>query len=86
MKIIQGTISTAIAFDGRNIYYLNNRSELIRYDSVSVTETSLEIIAYDFLLDKEQIYYIDRTDGNRVYACNLKENTVLYSLILLPST
>lgn len=61
-----------IAFDGRCFYYTDNRSALTKYDTQSELTTSFdEVIAYDFYLDEQSIYYISMTDGYRVYQCSL---------------
>lgn len=64
-----------ISFDGENIFYKNEQSVLTRYHVLSgETFTYEKVVAYDFCMDEQSIYYISRTDGNRVYSCNKDGN------------
>lgn len=60
-----------ISFDGGNIYYINEQSVLTKYD-IATNETVRyeDVIASDFCMDEEAIYYVSRTDGSAVYACD----------------
>ena len=64
-----------ISFDGENIFYKNRQSVLTRYN-VSRGETTLyeNIIAHDFCMDEQSIYYVSRTDGGGVYSCDKDGN------------
>jgi len=64
-----------ISFDGENIFYKNEQSALTRYH-VPSGETFIykKVIAYDFCIDGQSIYYISRTDGNCVYSCSKDGN------------
>lgn len=77
-----------VAFDGRNIYYLNKMSELTKYNTEDSTKTVFDVIASDFLLDKQQIYYIDITDDRHIYTCDLNgsNKTLFYELSSLAIT
>lgn len=60
-----------ISFDGENIFYKNEQSVLTRYQVLSgETFTYEKVVAYDFCIDKQSVYYVSRTDGSRVYSCN----------------
>lgn len=61
-----------VAFDGRNIFFINTQSELEKFDTLDGSSTAYEgIIAYDFSLSENAIYYINRMDSNHVYVCSL---------------
>ena len=61
-----------IAFDGRNIFFINARSELEKFDTLNGGATVYDgVIASDFSLDENTIYYINRMDSNHVYRCSL---------------
>ena len=67
-----------IAFDGRNIYYLDQWSKLTKYDTATGMTTAFQVIAIDFYLDRQRIYYIDRIAGQHVFSCDLDgENSEL---------
>jgi hypothetical protein len=64
-----------ISFDGENIFYKNEQSVLTRYHVLSgETFTCEKVVAYDFCIDEQSIYYVSRTDGSRVYSCNKDGN------------
>lgn len=58
-----------ISFDGKSIFYKNQQGILTRYD-VSSNETYAyeNIVAYDFCMDEQAIYYVSRTDGGYLYS------------------
>ncbi len=64
-----------ISFDGESIYYKNEQAVLTRYH-VSSGETVLyeNIVAYDFCMDEQSIYYVSRIDGGCVYSCDKDGN------------
>ena len=64
-----------ISFDGESIFYKNEREVLTRY-SVSEGEiyTYEDIVAYDFCMDEQSIYYVSRTDGGCLYSCGKDGN------------
>ena len=67
-----------IAFDGRNIYYLDQWSKLTKYDTFTDSTTAFQVIATDFCLDRQHIYYVDRMDERHVFSCDLNgENSKL---------
>lgn len=61
-----------LAFDGRSIFFINDQSVLAKLDTQEGTTTVYDpIIAYDFFLDGDTIYYINRMDSNHVYLSSL---------------
>ena len=76
-RIVKLDIPTAgnISFDGENIFYKNEQGVLTRYYiSRNETYTFENIIAYDFCMDKQSIYFLSRTDGGCLYSCNKEGN------------
>ena len=64
-----------ISFDGESIFYKNRQSVLTRYDVSSSESFAYEnVVAYDFCIDEQTIYYVSRTDGSRVYSCDKDGN------------
>lgn len=64
-----------ISFDGENIFYKNRQSVLTRYHVPSGETYAYEnIVAYDFCIDEQSIYYVSRTDGSLVYSCGKDGN------------
>lgn len=73
VSIIDIPANHNIAFDGKSIYFLDSFSALIQYDTFSGEETELsDIVAEDFFLTKEAIFFINRLDDNKIYTCDLK--------------
>lgn len=64
-----------ISFDGESIFYKNEQGVLTRYDvSSNETYTYENIVAYDFCMDEQSIYYVSRTDGGGLYSCGKDGN------------
>lgn len=76
-KIVKLDIPTNgnISFDGKSIFYRNQQGVLTRYDvSSNETYTYENIVAYDFCMDEQLIYYVSRTDGGYLYSCSKDGN------------
>ena len=76
-KIVELDIPTNgnISFDGENIFYKNEQGILTRYNiSDNETYTYENIVAYDFCMDEQSIYYVSRTDGGCLYSCGKDGN------------
>ena len=64
-----------ISFDGESIFYKNEQGVLTRYDvSGNETYTYENIVAYDFCMDEQSIYYVSRTDSGGLYSCDKDGN------------
>ena len=64
-----------ISFDGESIFYKNEQGVLTRYDvSSNETYTYEAIVAYDFCMDEQSIYYVSRTDSGGLYSCDKDGN------------
>ncbi|MDE5908139.1 MAG: DUF5050 domain-containing protein [Lachnospiraceae bacterium] len=76
-KIVKLDIPTNgnISFDGESIFYKNKQGVLTRYYvSSNETYTYENIVAYDFCMDEQSIYYVSRTDGGCLYSCGKDGN------------
>ena len=59
-----------IAFDGRTIYFINENSLLTAYDTKThKTRPFRNVVAYDFCLTEQGLYFINRMDSDCVYLC-----------------
>ncbi len=77
ISIIDIPATSNIAFDGKNILYLNPLSALVRYDTNSEEETELSgMIAEDFFMTEESIFFINRLDDYKIYTCDLEGNNL----------
>lgn len=66
-----------IAFDGKNIFYIDSLSMLIKYDTQTGVHTSYQdVFAYNFYLTEQKIYFINRTDDDKIYVCNLDGSNI----------
>lgn len=66
-----------LAFDGVNIFYINENAILTKYNTDN-KETFLfdNVIASDFCIYKNGFYFVSRTDSYRVYECDLAGENV----------
>ena len=59
-----------IAFDGRMIYFINENSLLTAYDTKTHKERPFRnMVASDFCLTEQGLYFINRMDSDCVYLC-----------------
>ncbi|MCI9668007.1 MAG: ABC transporter permease, partial [Angelakisella sp.] len=59
-----------IAFDGRTIYFINENSLLTAYDTKTHKERPFwNMVASDFCLTEQGLYFINRMDSDCVYLC-----------------
>ena len=59
-----------IAFDGRTIYFINENSLLTAYDTKTHKERPFRnMVASDFCLTDQGLYFINRMDSDCVYLC-----------------
>ncbi len=64
-----------ISFDGESIFYKNEQGVLTRYDvSGNETYTYENIVAYDFCMDEQSIYYVSRSGCLGLYSCGKDGN------------
>ena len=59
-----------IAFDGRKIYFINENSLLTVYDTKTRKARPFQnMVAYDFCLTNQGLYFVNRMDSDCVYLC-----------------
>ena len=59
-----------IAFDGQTIYFINDNSLLTAYDTKThKVRPFRNVVAYDFCLTSQGLYFINRMDFDCVYLC-----------------
>lgn len=77
VSIIDIPANENIAFDGTNIYYLDSFSVLMRYNTFSDEAIEITgIIAEDFFLTEESIFFVNRQDDNKIYSCDFNGDNV----------
>lgn len=76
-SIIDISASKNVAYDGVNIYYINDSLQIVKYNTeTKKTETLSDIATEYFLLTDSKLYYTDRRDENKIYSFDLINNTV----------
>lgn len=69
-KLLDIPTNGNIAFDGRTIYCINEDSLLTAYDTKTHKARPFRnMVAYDFCLTDQGLYFINRMDSDRVYLC-----------------
>lgn len=69
-KLLDIPTNGNIAFDGRTIYYINEDSLLTAYDTKTHKARPFRnMVAYDFCLTDQGLYFINRIDSDCVYLC-----------------
>ena len=69
-KLLDIPTNGNIAFDGRTIYYINEDSLLTAYDTKThKTRPFRNMVACDFCLTDQGLYFINRMDSDCVYLC-----------------
>lgn len=77
LKILTIPTSGSLAFDGENIFYINEKSVLTKYNTLSGEISVYEdLIASDFCIHENGIYYVSRTDSYFVYSCDWEGNNI----------
>lgn len=77
VSIIDIPANQNIAFDGTSIYYINSLSVLMQYNTFSDEAIEIAgIVAEDFFLTEESIFFINRLDENKIYSCGFDGDNV----------
>jgi hypothetical protein len=75
--IIQSSVSSNIAYDGRYIYYPNEAYRIIKYDTQTEKEITIpDIITTQFFLTDSELFYVNRQDNYSIYAMNLSNSNI----------
>ena len=69
-QVLDIPTSGNIAFDGQTIYFINENSLLTAYDTKTHKARPFRnVVAYDFCLTDQGLYFINRMDSDCVYLC-----------------
>ncbi|MGE7997841.1 DUF5050 domain-containing protein [Lysinibacillus sp. NPDC093190] len=61
-----------VAFDGKKIYYLNEKNQIVQHDTSTDSEKILsDIITTYFILTDTELVFLNRKDQNKIYVMNL---------------
>jgi|GEM_PF-3454436 hypothetical protein len=71
-KIISVASMKSVAFDGTNIYYINDSLQIVKYN-VSASKSAIvsDIATEFFVISDSKIYYINRRDNSCIYSYDL---------------
>lgn len=73
--VVDSPVLKTVAFDGKIIYYMNDESQIIRFDpSTNMKSAIPDVATSSFILIKNRIIYINRNDSDRLYAISLANN------------
>nr|WP_275444067.1 DUF5050 domain-containing protein [Lysinibacillus fusiformis] len=74
--IIRFPVLRSVAFDGRNIYYINEKYQVAKYDTKLDSEIIIQdIVTKYFVLTEKELLYLNRKDQQKVYSMNLNSLT-----------
>lgn len=69
VEVLTIPVTNNIGFDGRFIYYINERLVFSTYDTETQIHREIpEIVTSGFLIDRHEILFINRKDGGRLYS------------------
>lgn len=75
--IIRAPLLTSVAFDGQHIYYFNEKYQVVKYDTITDSETVLpDIVTTYFVLTDTELLFLNRKDQYKIYAMNLDDFTI----------
>lgn len=67
-----------VAFDGRNIYYLDKDFKLHKFDTETENDIRiLEVAVYNFCMINQYIYFINRQDDYKIYKCDTTGGNII---------
>ncbi|WP_438431480.1 DUF5050 domain-containing protein [Gorillibacterium sp. sgz500922] len=74
--ILRIPVLRSLAFDGRTIYYVDERSQIAKYDTQMDTQTVIPgLVTRDFILTDTELFYLNRKDQQKLYAMDLRDST-----------
>ena len=66
--ILNEMYSQDVAYDGTNLYYLDSYNRLVIHDLTTSDKRAIEeVVAKDFLLAQDGIYFRNRRDNSKTY-------------------
>jgi hypothetical protein len=76
-SIITYSVLRSVAFDGQNIYYINEKQQVIKYNTTTDTEMVIpDIITKYFVLTDTELLFLNRKEKNKIYALRLDDSTM----------
>lgn len=70
-----------IAFDGENIYYTNERMQIVKYNVKTKKSMTFEdAVTQYFLVDQNNIYFINKRDDNTLYMMDMTNGEMIQYL------
>ncbi|MBS4189759.1 DUF5050 domain-containing protein [Bacillus sp. FJAT-49705] len=74
--IIRSPLLRSVAFDGQHIYYINEKYQVVKYDTKTDSETVVpDIITTYFVLTDSELFFLNRKDQYKIYVMNLEDFT-----------
>ncbi|MFD3259605.1 DUF5050 domain-containing protein [Paenibacillus lentus] len=75
--IIRFPVLKHLAFDGQTIYYVNEKSQVVKYNTTTdLEEINPDLITRFFVLTDTDLLFLNRKDQQKIYAMNLRDSTV----------
>lgn len=74
--IIEVPVLKSLSYDGTSIYYINEKSKLMRYDHTGENIEMYGIVTESFLLTEKEAVFINRLEQNKLYAISLSDGTL----------
>ncbi|ANY65652.1 ABC transporter permease [Paenibacillus sp. BIHB 4019] len=75
--LLQIPVLRSLAFDGRTIYYVDEKSQIVKYDTKTDTMTTItDLITREFILTESELIYVNRKEQQKLYAMNLHDSTI----------
>lgn len=75
--ILRMPVLRSLAFDGRTIYYVNEKSQVVAYDTKTDSGTAIpDLVTRYFVLADDELLFLNGKDRQRIYAMNLRDSTL----------
>ena len=75
--IIHAPLLRSVAYDGRHIYFLNEKYKIMKYDTKTDTKKVVpDIVATFFVLTDKELLFINRKDQYKIYGLDLSNSRV----------
>ncbi|REK77627.1 ABC transporter permease [Paenibacillus paeoniae] len=74
--IIRFSVLRHLAFDGQTIYYIDEKSQVVKYDTrTDIEEVIPDLVTQYFILTNNEIIFLNRKDKQKIYAMNVSDST-----------
>ncbi|WP_342480373.1 DUF5050 domain-containing protein [Paenibacillus sp. FSL L8-0340] len=82
--VLRAPVMRSIAFDGRTIYYVDGKSQVVQHDTKTDSETVVpDLITQAFVLTDTELLFLNRKDQQKLYALDLRDSD-LHKLTDMP--